>query len=174
MITIIVGTNRANSNSKKIALQYKELLSEKKVDSSIIDLANLPSDFLATGLYENIGTNVDFIPVMNHMKDSQKFIFIVPEYNGSFPGVLKVFLDGLEFPGTLKGKKCALVGISSGVQGGVIAMSHLTDIFNYLGMHVMANKPKLMQINGKMENGKLIDPSYLRRINEQIDALIEF
>ena len=40
-------------------------------------------------------------------------------------------------------KKAALVGISSGVQGAGLALSHLTDIFNYCGMHVLAQKPKL-------------------------------
>lgn len=174
MITIISGTNRTNSNSIKVAYQYKEILDQKNIDATIVDLAHLPSDFLTTALYENTGTNPDFNPIMDQMKACEKFVFIVPEYNGSFPGVLKLFLDGLEFPGTLKGKKCALVGISSGVQGGVIAMSHLTDIFNYLGMHVMANKPKLMRINTKMENGKVTDESYLRRLNEQAESLINF
>ena len=72
----------------------------------------------------------------------------------------------------MKGKKCAMVGISAGVQGGVMAMSHLTDIFNYLGMHVLALKPKLMQINGKMKNGKIVDQADLKRLEEQAKAII--
>ena len=152
MITIISGTNRKNSISKQVALQYQEILTDHGVDSTIIDLEKLPADFISSALYENQGTNIDFNPIREHMKEAQKFVFIVPEYNGSFPGILKTFLDALEFPGTLKGKKCAMVGLSSGVQGGVMAMSHLTDIFNYLGMHVLALKPKLIRINGEREN----------------------
>ncbi|MEP0986921.1 NAD(P)H-dependent oxidoreductase [Ekhidna sp.] len=174
MITIISGTNRKNSISKQVALQYQEILKEHDVESTIIDLEHLPSDFITTALYENQGTNVDFNPVRDHMKEAQKYVFIVPEYNGSFPGILKTFLDGLEFPGTLKGKKCAIVGLSSGIQGGVMAMSHLTDIFNYLGMNVLAIKPKLIQINGKMANGKITDESYLKRLKDQAKAIIEF
>lgn len=174
MITIISGTNRKNSNSIKVAVQYQELLSELGVESSIIDLEKLPEDFMTTAMYDNIGKNTDFNPIMEQMKECQKFVFIVPEYNGSFPGALKLFLDGLEFPGTLKGSKCAMVGISSGVQGAVIAMSHLTDIFNYLGMHVMASKPKLMGINGKMENDRIVDEPSLHRLKEQATQFIEF
>lgn len=174
MITIISGTNRKNSISKQVALQYQEILKEHDVESTIVDLEKLPSDFIATALYENQGTNVDFNPVRDHMKEAQKYVFVVPEYNGSFPGILKTFLDALEFPGTLKGKKCAIVGLSSGIQGGVMAMSHLTDIFNYLGMHVLAAKPKLTRINGKMENGKITDESYLKRLKDQAQAIIEF
>ena len=174
MITIISGTNRKNSVSKQVALQYQEILNDHGIDSTIVDLEKLPADFIATALYENQGTNLDFNPVREHMKEAQKYVFIVPEYNGSFPGILKTFLDALEFPGTLKGKKCAIVGLSSGIQGGVMAMSHLTDIFNYLGMHVLALKPKLIRINGKMENGKINDESYLKRLRDQAQAIIDF
>ena len=157
-----------------MALQYQEILTGHGVDSTIIDLEKLPPDFISSALYENQGTNIEFNPVREHMKEAQKFVFIVPEYNGSFPGILKTFLDALEFPGTLKGKKCALVGLSSGIQGGVMAMSHLTDIFNYLGMHVLALKPKLIRINGKMENGKIADESYMKRLRDQALAIIDF
>ncbi|WP_370090435.1 NADPH-dependent FMN reductase [Ekhidna sp.] len=174
MITIISGTNRKNSISKQVALQYQEILKSLNMDSTIVDLENLPADFIASALYEKQGTNVDFNPIREHMKVAQKFVFIVPEYNGSFPGILKTFLDALEFPGTLKGKKCAIVGLSSGIQGGVMAMSHLTDIFNYLGMHVLANKPKLIRINGLMENGKVADEAYLKRLKTQAQDIINF
>lgn len=174
MITIISSTNRKNSVSKQVALQYQEILKDLAIESTIIDLERLPADFISSALYENQGTNPDFNPIRDHMKKAKKYVFVVPEYNGSFPGILKTFLDALEFPDTLKGKRCAMVGISSGVQGGVMAMSHLTDIFNYLGMHVLANKPKLMRVNGLIEDGKITDESSLRRLREQAEAFIEF
>lgn len=174
MITIISGTNRKNSVSKQIALQYEEILNQNGIKTTLIDLENLPTDFIKTALYENQGTNEDFNPIREHMKEAQKYVFIVPEYNGSFPGILKTFIDALEFPGTLKGKKCAIVGLSAGVQGAVMALSHLTDIFNYLGMHVFANKPKLMKISGLMDAGKITDASSIRRLEEQAKSFIEF
>ncbi|MEO9485399.1 MAG: NAD(P)H-dependent oxidoreductase [Ekhidna sp.] len=174
MITIISGTNRKHSVSKQVALQYQQILEELSIESTIIDLEDLPSDFISTALYENQGTNVVFNPIREHMKASQKYIFIVPEYNGSFPGVLKTFLDALEFPGTFTGKKCAMVGLSAGIQGAAIAMSHLTDIFNYLGMHVFANKPKLMSINAMMENGKITNESNLGILRDQAQDFIKF
>ena len=174
MITIISGTNRKNANSYKIASQYKEILKSKGTDSTIIDLETLPADFIATALYENTGKNEHFKPTMDLMKQSEKYVFIVPEYNGSFPGILKLFIDALEFPSTLKNKKCALVGLSSGVQGSVLAMSHLTDIFNYLGMHVLAQKPKLSGISRRMDDGEVTDELGVQLLTEQAEALINF
>lgn len=174
MITIISGTNRKNANTFKIAKAYQQILNEKGASSDIIDLEKLPSDFLETALYENKGMNQDFLPFMEKMKACSKFVFIIPEYNGSFPGILKVFIDALDFPDTFKGKKSALVGLSAGIQGSALAMSHLTDIFNYLGMHVLAQKPKLMNIDKRMEGDKIVDPLTIELLEAQAEALIQF
>ncbi|MFT6054568.1 MAG: NAD(P)H-dependent FMN reductase [Roseivirga sp.] len=174
MITIVVGTNRKSSVSRKVADYYKELLQEKGTDSQIVDLVNLPSGFTENSLYENNGNNPDFNIMREQVQSSDKLIFIVPEYNGSFPGVLKTFIDGLKYPEGLKDKKAALVGISSGAQGGVFAMSHLTDIFNYLGMHVLALKPKLAAIERNFNSGVITNTLYSNLINEQIDKFLKF
>lgn len=121
MITIIVGTNRRHSKSKEVALFYQKLLADLHTESQIIDIAELPDDFIRTALYENNGKNASFNVYRQLMKASDKFVFIVPEYNGSFPGALKVFIDGLGYPSELLHKKAALVGISDGLQGGALA-----------------------------------------------------
>lgn len=155
MIEIICGTNRQHSVSRKIALQYQAILKVKDQSSSIMDLSELPEDFIVSALYENAGKNPAFNVFRDQIEKAEKFVFIVPEYNGSFPGVLKAFIDGMKYPGSFYGKKCALVGLSSGSQRGSIALSHLTDIFNYVGMNVLAQKPKLSSIEKKMTNDKV-------------------
>ncbi|HBH23952.1 MAG TPA: NADPH-dependent FMN reductase [Cytophagales bacterium] len=174
MISIIVGTNRQDSISKQIANQYKRLLAERNEESAIIDLRELPDDFIFSALYHNTGKNAAFNKILDQLNQSEKFVFIVPEYNGSFPGVLKAFIDGMTYPSSFLNKKCALVGLSSGVQGAGLALSHLTDIFNYLGMHVLALKPKLARIEKNMEEGKIKDPLYLELLEDQVRQLISF
>lgn len=173
-ITIISGTNRDNAVSLQIANQYMEMLTEKKCEVSLVDLNSLPDDFTSTALYDQAGKNDDFNVMRNTMSNAEKFIFIVPEYNGSFPGVLKAFIDGLKFPQTFKDKKAALVGLSSGVQGGGLAVSHLTDILNYCGTHVLALKLKLSRIEHNMTNGKVSDSLYLELIEEQVEKFLLF
>nr|WP_109832049.1 NAD(P)H-dependent oxidoreductase [Reichenbachiella versicolor] len=173
MITIISGTNRNDAKSPQIAKVYQSLLSDKGVDSKIIDLKDLPIDFIGTALYENSGKNESFNELRNLMHDSKKFVFIVPEYNGSFPGVLKAFMDGMIFPTTFKNKKAALVGLSSGIQGGGLALSHLTDILNYCGTHVLAQKPKLYHIEKNFDGEKLSE-LYESLLVEQIDFFVNF
>ena len=98
---------------------------------------------------------------------------MVPEYNGSFPGVLKAFIDGLDYQESLKHKKAALIGHSSETQGSALALSHLTDIFNYLGTHVYALKPRLMQIEKHLKDGKLSN-AYMQLLIEQMIGFVGF
>jgi len=171
MITIVVGTNRKNSVSRKVAEYYQGLL---KVESQIVDLADVPHDFIGNALYENNGQNAAFNALREKVQNSEKLVFIVPEYNGSFPGVLKAFIDGFKYPEGIRNKKGAMIGVSSGVQGGVFAMSHLTDIFNYLGMHVLALKPKLAGIEKNFDGEKVTNDLYNSLLQQQADMLIEF
>jgi chromate reductase, NAD(P)H dehydrogenase (quinone) len=174
MIKIIVGTNRKNSVSKTIAQLYQSILNEKGVASEILELEHLPADFASTALYENNGKNLEFNAFHDKVKEGKKFVVIVPEYNGSFPGILKTFIDGMTYPNSFRNKKCALVGISSGIGGGGIALSHLTDIFHYLGMHVLALKPKLAKIEQNMSDNLLTNRLYLELLHTQADMLLEF
>ena len=174
MITIIVGTNRPKSVSSTLAELYHSFLQERKAPAQVLDLSNLPPDFVFTALYGNTGKNEAFNALTDMLRESDKFVFIVPEYNASFPGVLKAFIDGMDYPNPLKGKKAALVGISSGHQGATLALSHLTDILNYLGMHVLAQKLKLAKIEENMTENKITNKLYIQLMHEQADHLLKF
>lgn len=174
MITIISCTNRKSAVSRAIAEHYQALLGQAGAASHILDLQDLPEDFVCSALYENSGSNQDFNQLSALIESADKFIFIVPEYNGSFPGVLKAFIDGLSYPNPFKDKKCALVGLSSGVQGGALALSHLTDILNYLGMHVLALKVRMPGIEKIFSNGKVSDKMVRELLDMQIKDILAF
>ena len=169
--TIVSSTNRKSANSYLISHIYKELLNNKGIEAEIIDLQKLPSDFVFSALYDNNSKNELFNKFLKQVDESDKFIFVVPEYNGSFPGVLKAFIDGMEYQNGFKGKKAALIGHSSGTQGSALALSHLTDIFNYLGMHVYAMKPRLQQIEKHLKDHRLSD-AYMLLLNEQLNGFV--
>lgn len=174
MITIVVGTNRKKSVSQSIALQYAEVLKDYGKESEILNLIDLPVDYIKSALYENLGKNEDFNAIREFMNSSEKFVFVIPEYNGSFPGVLKAFIDGLDRSKALTDKKCALLGLSAGDQGAGLALSHFTDILNYCGTNVLAYKLRLPNINDFMTDNKITDDTYLTKIKKQALKLIDF
>ena len=175
MITVVVGTNRKGAVSAAIASYYIDLLENLGSRAQLLNLAELPHDFTQSALYGNSGKNNQVNALIDMLHKSDKFVFVVPEYNGSFPGVLKAFIDSMSYPSPFKGKKCALLGVSSGAQGGGLAISHLTDIFNYLGMHVLALKPRLAKIEENTNpHFRITNDFYLQMIKEQADALLLF
>lgn len=174
MITIVSGTNRPQSKSREVADFYQRLLHAHQVESNILDLAYLPNDFIFSALYDNSGKNEEFNSMRSIMEDSQKFVFIVPEYNNSFPGVFKAFLDGMSYPNALMHKKCALVGLSDGVQGNALGLSHLTDVLNYLGMHVLAQKVRIPLMKKNFAKGDITDSFIRQLIDDQARLLLSF
>ena len=172
---IVSATNRAKSNSYILSNIYQRKLSAQGIEADILDLEKLPKDFVFTALYDQALKNPEFNIWLEKINQSQKILFVVPEYNGSFPGVLKAFIDGLDFPYSFKNKKAAMVGLSSGTQGSALALSHLTDILNYLGVHVLAEKPRLMHIESHLNTEKVsLSKEYDLLIEEQIESFVGF
>jgi chromate reductase len=175
MVTIVIGTNRPNSRARRIAVLYAELLQSQGAAYQLLDLADLPADFTSTALYGNTGKHDGFNTLFDLATSAEKLVFIVPEYNCSIPGVLKAFIDGLPYPGGIRGKKAALVGVSTGVQGGILALSHMTDILMYLGTAVLPARVRLPVIDKHMsEDGTLTNPLYQQLLQEQAVQLLAF
>ncbi|HEV7346716.1 NAD(P)H-dependent oxidoreductase [Telluribacter sp.] len=173
-IVIIVGTNRPHSMSRRIADYYQQLLLRHNTPSTVLDLHELPADFTVSALYGNNGKNSEFNQLRQLIDQAHKFVFIVPEYNGSYPGVLKAFIDGLPYPNSFANKKAALVGLSSNMQGASSALSHMTDIFSYLGMHTLALRVKLGQIRTYFSDGVFTNELYNELLDMQARQLISF
>ena len=175
MITIIAGTNRPDSRARRIANIYLSLLTAHGTAAQVLDLIGLPADFTTSALYDNAGRHEGFNELAAKVSEAGKLVFIVPEYNCSFPGVLKAFIDGLPYPSGLGGKKAALVGLSSGGQGGLLALNHLTDILMYLGTAVLPQRVRLPFIDKHLhENGTLTDAFLHQMLEEQVAHLLRF
>jgi chromate reductase, NAD(P)H dehydrogenase (quinone) len=174
MILIISGTNRPDSVTLQIARLYQQMLADQGQLSQVLDLQDLPLDFASPSLYKSELYSQAFLDLRQQVVDAGKIVFIVPEYNCSYPGVLKAFIDGLEYPDALRRKKGALVGLSTGSQGGNIALSHLTDVLHYCGLHVLAQKPRLPFIHKHLQDGQFTNPLYHQLLEEQIAEFLTF
>lgn len=173
-ILIVSGTDRPNAMTRKVVSYYQKVLEELGCGTAILDLADLNKDFLDKALYHNTGKDEHFNGFIQQIADHRKFVFVLPEYNGSYPGILKTFIDGLPYQNALYNKKAALVGISANMQGAGIALSHLSDVFSYLGMHTLALRVKLGQIKANFQDDHFTNDLYRQLIDTQARQLIEF
>ena len=128
MVTIIAGTNRPKSSTLKVAKYYQKLLEQKGVTAHVLSLTELPDDVIVSDQFGK--RSVAFQKIQQQITDTSKFIFVIPEYNGSFPGVLKVLIDACDFPGSFYDKKAALVGISSGKYVNIRGIDNFTGVCN--------------------------------------------
>lgn len=173
MNLIISGTNRLGSNSLKVANYYKEELHSKGEEWEIFSLEDLPHDILYTDLY---GKRSDaFANIQAKVSAAKKFIFIIPEYNGSYPGALKLFVDACAYPASFYHKKAALVGVSTGKYGNIRGVDHFTGVCNYVRMHVLPLKIHIPHIKDELNSyGIFVDPITQKFINEQIEEIVRF
>lgn len=164
--TIISGTNRTGSNTIRVARQYENMLKAKGINPQFISLENLDVNHRNEALIAL--ENEILIP-------STKFIFVTPEYNGSFPGVLKAMIDNTDIERVWWGKKALLTGVSTGRAGNLRGMEHLTGVLHYLKMNVHHNKLPISVVNKLLNSGHTIeDPLTLKAINNQLDEFIKF
>lgn len=173
MITLISGTNRPGSNTLKLCSYYQAELAKKGCESQILSLTDLPDTLISSDLYGK--RSPAFEKIQEQVSASTKFLFVIPEYNGSFPGVLKTFIDACKFPESFYGKKAALVGLSSGKYGNVRGLEHFTGICHYIHLEVMPLRIHIPAIESELnENGMLWKEDTLKFTNQQIEKFINF
>ncbi len=129
IITVIAGTNRTNSNSSKLAKIAKKKLEADGIEVKLLDLVDMPTELFAPDNYGNPPES--FAPFQEAISNTDGIVTIVPEYNGSFPGALKYFIDLLKFPESLEGKPSCFVGISAGIFGSLRSIEQLQMVFQY-------------------------------------------
>jgi chromate reductase len=175
MITLIAGTNRPNSYTKKVAELYSQLLGSKNVPYTYFSLEGLPSNLFDENMYDFKANEAFYNIQKNILYPATKFIFIVPEYNGSFPGVFKSFIDASDVKNCFHNKKAALVGVSDGRAGNLRGMEHLTNILNHIKINTLHLKIPISSVAAQFDNsGNFINTEILKLMETQIDELLLF
>lgn len=166
MITIISGTNRKDSMTLRVANLYLGLMSAKTENVRLLSLED--RQVWEKGAEMSLMEQQFLIP-------AEKFVFIMPEYNGSFPGILKAMIDNSDIRNCWWYKKALLVGVADGRGGNLRGLEHMTNILHYLRMNVLYNKLPLSRINDEVDmDGNLLKAGTAKAIEEQIDEFIKY
>jgi NAD(P)H-dependent FMN reductase len=166
MITIISGTNRKDSMTMKVALVYLKLFQQKTDNVHLLSLEG--KNILERGADMEQMEQELLIP-------TEKFVFVMPEYNGSIPGILKLMIDNSNIRKCWWYKKAMLVGVADGRAGNLRGIDHMTNILHYMRMHILYNKIPISRINEEIdEQGNVLKPATARVIEQQIDEFLKF
>lgn len=165
MYTIISGTNRIGSHTEKVATEYRRILKNKNIDADIFSLKNLDVLHRSEGIMKAEAEIL--IP-------ATKFLFIIPEYNGSYPGVLKAMIDNSDIRKVWNFKKALLAGVATGRAGNLRGMDHLSDTLHYMKMNVFYNKLPISVVDKVMDKDGHLNEETQEAISNQLDEFILF
>ena len=172
MITIISGTNREGNYSIKFARKYAEILKDKGAECQVLDLRDLPKDFLFSETYGNRTDSYEQL-LKKYAYDPEKWMMVSPEYNGSFSGVLKSFIDSMDNRAVV-GKKIAMIGIAAGRAGNLRGMDHMTNCMHYMKAEVMPNKLPISQAFKMFDGDTLIDEETVKLMEAHAEEFIKY
>src|ERR1700684_2654532 len=141
-VLALVGSLRAASINRQIA----ELATESAQDGVVVTifegLGDLP--FYNEEIDDVMNPEAPALAPVEALRaaaaDADAALVVTPEYNGSYPAVLKTAIDWLSRPfgdGALKGKPLAVIGGSFGQYGGVWAHDDTRKSFGIAGARVV-------------------------------------
>lgn len=173
MITIISTTNRPDSYTLRIANAYSELLNSKGIETKVLSFDQVLANIIENNSFDGVDNDFEKL-VQEYIIPSDKLVVVSPEYNGSFPGIFKFFIDATE-PKFFRGKKVALVGVASGRAGNLRGMDHLTDIFHHMGSEVYSRKIPISRVHQvAYEDEILRDVPTIEALEKQIEGFLKF
>jgi chromate reductase len=172
-ITLLSGTNRPDSNTRKIvsiiAAQYQEIGHPVE----ILDLAELPQEIFLPASYEE--KPASFARFSGAILQSDGVHIVTPEYNGGVPGILKYFIDMLKFPESFVHRPVVFTGVAAGMWGALRPVEQLQAIFGYRNAYICPERVFIPNVFDQLsDDGKLTDASIVKRLHAQAAAFVKF
>jgi chromate reductase, NAD(P)H dehydrogenase (quinone) len=174
MITIISGTSRPGANSLKVATHVQALFAGRGTATAMLDLGRLPAGAFLPAAYADKpeALQAGFI---DKVLAADGLYVVVPEYNGSFPGVLKHFIDLLPFPEAFDGRPVAFAGLAAGYYGGLRAVEQLQMVFAYRNAVLYNRRVFIPSVHKVLaEDGTIADAALRERLAEQAAGFLAF
>jgi len=172
MIHIISGTNRPGSRSLMVSNLLKNWLTDLKVDCKILDLAQFDFSQLDGRHYADPQPE-SLLKIKKELNSSRGFYFVVPEYNGSMPGILKYFIDHWSYPETFEYRPVAFVGLG-GRFGGLRPVEHLQQVMGYRNAYQFPERIFIQGVFTALENGQLKDSALVEGLKKQCQNFSRF
>ncbi len=174
MIEIIAGTNRPGSNTLKVAKIILGKYHTLGAEAQLLSLEEMPQEIFNPSSYGE--KPVSFAPIQERILNARGLHLVTPEYNGSFPGVLKYFIDMLKFPESFEHRCVAYTGVAAGIWGAFRSVEQIQMIFGYRNAYNLPERVWIPGINKKLsEDEKTITDELIdQHLDKQCREFVEF
>jgi chromate reductase len=173
MLTVISGTNRPDSATRKIVRHLEGIYQGLGQSLKVLDLQHLPSEAFHAAAYAAKPAGVQ--PFIDDILHSHGLIVVTPEYNGGVPGVLKYFIDLLPFPKSFEFRPVCFVGLGAGEWGALRPVEQLQGVFGYRNAFIYPERVFIRHVHKVLnDKGELIDPEIDKRLRSQAQGFVAF
>lgn len=165
-VPVILGTVRKGRHSEHAAkFVYERTGKRAGVGTELIDLRDLALPV------DDEGEEIKHPGFSEQMKRADAIILVVPEYNHSFPGLLKHALDtNLE---EYIHKAAGICGVSAGPFGGSRVIEQLLPVLRELGLMTIFTDVNFSTVQDVFaDDGALRDEKFVSRVDKFLDELI--
>ena len=165
-IPVILGTTRKGRMSAHAArFMVGQIEGRADVTTELIDISKLPMPI------DDAGEGIKDPAFSEKMAMADGLVIVTPEYNHSFPGLLKHVLDSC-----LKEyihKAAGIIGVSAGPFGGVRAIQDFLPVMRELGLVNIFWDVNFGTVSKVFnESGKLLDEAFVSRADKFLNELI--
>lgn len=174
MITLISATNNTGSYTKVISQIYFEELKKHTAGVLFFSLEEMNRLPLSADMYHN---KPEWLLQMEkkYFDGSDKFLFVIPEYNGSYPGILKMLFDAMDVRKSMHGKKAAIVGVATGRQGNLRGIDQLTAVLAHMQISVMPKFFPLSSVQHELdENGVFKNEKTIASLRNHAESFLKY
>ena len=165
-IPVILGTARKGRESEHAAkFVFEQTKKRAGVETEFIDVRTLPMKL------DDAGEQMKDPKFSATIERCDSLIIVTPEYNHSFPGLLKHALD-MNLKEYIH-KAVGICGVSAGALGGARVIETLLPVMRELGLVTIFEDVNFGRIGSLFdERGNLLDENFVRRVDMFLNELI--
>ena len=178
-ILFIVGSARMNSFNKQLADEIKNIIGDR-AECSVLDYSDVPMlnqdmEFPAPEAVTRLRATV---------AEADALWIVTPEYNASYPGLLKNVLDWLSrpvvrndyaTPTVVRGRKATISGVA-GKSAAVHARKKLAELLGFLGVQLYLEEGNGVALGGESfgSDKLIVSDDAKKALQAQVDGFLSF
>ncbi|UTH02235.1 NAD(P)H-dependent oxidoreductase [Macrococcoides canis] len=179
-ILVVSGSDRQGSFNTQLAEQLVQAFEQKGQESALLDYTDVPllsqnNEYPTVEAVKNL---------RNTFKAYDAYVFVSPEYNGSYPARLKNLIDWLsrpevqgeaQAPTVINGKKAAVASVANSTYGKFVR-KNLNDLLGYTRMSPMEHEGLGIRIPAEAwQTGTLtLDEEQAEKFNAFVDEFVNY
>ena len=171
-LSIVLGTAREDRVSYRVSKALENVFKESGIEPTFVDVKDHVVEAKTTPPWGKNGTETTKTKWQEIARNTDVFVFVIPEYNHGYPGEWKLLMDSLYTE--YAGKHAFVVGVSDGHFAGARVIDHVKPILVELQLRpyktalYVGKAPEVIS-----ESGELLSEELQKRFSKFVDSVIK-